>query len=102
MLAMTKEILVSLSDVDAFVVECKQCHSQLRFNPELEWKEDVDRDSPFVSCPLCHAPFDSTLKIGLLNLRNNWRGLTRHSNVSLQVNADALPSITKDVNTLGR
>jgi len=94
MLAMTKELLISTSDVTAIVVTCNNCKAQIRFNPmpEADWKESLEKDSPFQWCPLCQVNFDSTLKGSLASLKRMWKALTDHSNVSFQVNADALRS----------
>ena len=88
MLAMTKELLISVADIEAIVVICKTCKCQIRFKPEFEWQDSMGRDTPFSACPLCYADFDSTLKTSLLSLRSNWRSLREYSNVSFQVNAE--------------
>jgi hypothetical protein len=61
MVYMKKELIASLSDVEALIVECSVCKTQVKVPVRANL---VQRDSsivPLTQCPVCLSPFDSTV-----------------------------------------
>ena len=89
MFAMHKELLISLSDLEAVSIECSSCHSEVRIRMDAEFKPaQVKAAIPLESCPVCTARFDSTLRPSIENFREAIGILREHSKVTLQVSAD--------------
>jgi hypothetical protein len=63
MICMKTELIASLSDVAAIIVECSVCKAQLKVPL---WAPLVQRDAqhvPLTQCAVCLSPFDSTLLV---------------------------------------
>ena len=90
MIAMQKELVISLEDLDAIVIECGECHSQIRIRMDSELRGG-QRSSPLEFCSVCSAKFDSTLRPCVDSFRKALRDLKGDAKVSLQVKTDAIP-----------
>jgi hypothetical protein len=89
---MRKQLLVALSDVQCIAVECPNCQSEVRLQIDAQIKFTLDKVLALEYCPICKSPYDSTLKMNVINLRDAWKALVAHSKVSLQINDDAISS----------
>jgi hypothetical protein len=93
MLTMRKELLISLSDIEAFCIECGTCHSQIRVASSATIKMDWHKLAPLEYCPACQAEFGEALKPKLQALRASIANLAGTiPTVTLQISADALSS----------
>jgi len=75
MLPMKKELLVALRDIKQVVIECKNCHSQLRVSLDAVIQPRHDY-TPLGICPICLMDFDSTLPGSIEKLRTACNALS--------------------------
>jgi hypothetical protein len=61
MICMKKELIASLSDVEAVIVECSVCKTQVRVPVRVNLVQKDTRLVPLSQCPACLSPFDSTV-----------------------------------------
>ncbi len=61
MICMKKELIASLSDVEAVIVECSVCKTQVRVPVHANLAQRDARSVPLAQCPACLSPFDSTV-----------------------------------------
>ena len=63
MVCMKKELVASLSDVEAVIVECSNsaCRAQVKIPVRAPLVHRDLRILPLVECPVCRSNFDSTL-----------------------------------------
>ena len=63
MIAMKKDLIASLADIEAIIVECSNlaCNAQVKVPVRADMKQHDIRLIPMTQCPVCLRPFDSTL-----------------------------------------
>jgi len=95
MLTMKKELLVSLSDIEAMSIKCTACQSQIRMPTMANINPDVApnfTDTPALArCPVCLSPFESTMKNSIIGFQRAFANL-KPLQIYFQINADALSS----------
>ena len=96
MLAMKKELLISFSDIEAFCVQCSnsKCRSQIRLSVGAEptFPDVQDVKSPVDCCVACGSDFSSMLRKRIQAMYLALRAMEGSPSLSIQVNADAIPS----------
>ena len=83
---MKKEWVISLTDLEAVIVECGNCHSQSRIRMDAA-KITGERPNPYDGCAICGtATSESRLRGCVEAFREAVRALKGQSTISLQVN----------------
>src|SRR5579883_566652 len=67
--AMTRESLIRLEDVDAIVVQCSTCTSQVRVAINAKLGNSAQVPKPLECCPVCQVRFGDSLKSTLDDLQ---------------------------------
>ena len=89
MLAMKKEAIVSIADIETLCVTCPTCTSQIRLTMSRKISGAQDAPSSLVSCPSCGTGFGSALPERLENLRLALYGMSGTAPyISIQIKGD--------------
>jgi len=96
MLAMKKELLISLSDIEAFCIQCSnpKCRSQIRLSVDTEPTfPDVHGVKSAVDCCVaCGSDFSPMLRKRIQAMYAALRAMDGAPSVSIQVKANEIPS----------
>ena len=86
---MHRELLISLSDLQAISIECPNCRSEIRVKITAAFVPGEGRiPPPLERCPVCTVKFDSTLRPSIESFREALNVLQEHSKISLQIQSE--------------
>jgi hypothetical protein len=87
MICMKKELLVSLSDIEAVCIACS-CGTQIRLPSGAKVETDLNKPYPLTYCPACQREFGDAFRERIEALR-----------AAMSVMTGAIPTVTLQIGT---
>jgi len=89
MVFMKEELVASLTDIAAIVIQCSRCKSQVKIPIDATIGDSGDlRVLPLTQCPVCLSNFDSTLRDYVKAFIGNLSAHKGTEKISLLLNRD--------------
>ena len=96
MIAIKKELLISLSDIESICIRCSnpKCKSQIRLSVTMEpiFPDVQDARSAVDCCVACGSDFSAMLRKRIQAMYLALRAMDGSPSISIQVNGNAIPS----------
>lgn len=75
-MAMRKELRIDLADIEAVIIECPHCDTQIRIATGAKCGNSAQAPDPLEWCPVCQGRFGTGLRDKLEQLRRAIEYLT--------------------------